>query len=71
MTALVEQCPACGKGLRVRVEVLLDLPATMVRKVTKQKLRRRETRLTTVGWDRAVLYCPRGDWSSMLEKGEK
>ena len=54
------KCHRCKKlGVRVGVNLFLDIPDTLYANLSKKNLRNKEVHIHGAGWDKAYFYCPR------------
>ena len=60
---MTRTCPRCkNKGLRMKVNLFLDIDADDTRKLSKKNLARASVRVEGAGWDTALRYCPCCGW---------
>lgn len=63
-------CQRCKKfGLRVGVNLFLDIPDYMYAGLSKKALQNKEVHINGAGWDRAYFYCKCG-WNTHLSEGQ-
>lgn len=53
-------CPKCGRQLRVKVEMFLDIPFSCWGQLSKEALRSKDVRSDGVNWPQASFYCTQG-----------
>ena len=58
--------PGHESGLRMKVNLFLDIPTTLERRLSKGALRTRDVRVEGAGWDRALYYCNACGWNLRL-----
>ncbi len=47
----------CGHVLRIKVELFLDIPASLSHRLNKKALRGRSVRVDGANWPKAYTYC--------------
>ena len=50
----------------MKVNLFLDIPTTLERRLSKGALRTRDVRVEGAGWDRALYYCNACGWNLRL-----
>ena len=48
----------CGREPRITVQLSVQIPLEMYRRVTKRKLRRADVEVEAANWERAIWQCP-------------
>src|SRR5574342_102061 len=59
-------CPKCNKYLRMKVNLFLDIPASLERKLSKKALRTKQVIVDGAGWDTVLYYCENSKCGYML-----
>jgi len=51
-------CPRCKKGsIRVKVNLYLDIPLSLMNRLSKRNLRSRDVKVEGANWPEELLYC--------------
>lgn len=56
-------------GLRVKVNLFLDIPSEHVRCLNKKVIRSKQVKIDGAGWDTMLVYCPKCGYTNYYGNG--